>query len=201
MAPRVKSLPLRRQQRSHIIEAILDAAEQVAIETGVDGITIVPIAQRAGVAVGTLYNYFPNGDAILAALFKKRTSELLPLVDAAVTSTEKLPFEQRLRTFVARLLVAYQAHINFLRVAGQVDRRGSKTKNRDNRLADVTAKAFDDILLDAAKRKFVARERALIYSRMLHGALRAMLVWRLGDGTSLEVDADVLVDTFLHGMS
>lgn len=201
MPRRAKPSPLRRAQRSQIVDLILDATEEVAIETGVDGITIVQIATRAGVAVGTLYNYFPKGTGIVAALFKKRTGQLLPLVLAAAEATNKLPFEQRLRAFVSKLLVAYQSHIKFLRVAGQVDRRGMKSKNRDNRLADATAKAFEDILRDGAKRKHVAADRALIYARMIHGALRAMLVWRLGDGSSLDVDADVLVDTFLRGMT
>lgn len=55
----------RGQQR---VEAILDAAEAVFSEVGVEAGTTNAIAERAGSSVGSLYHFFPNKNAIVEAL-------------------------------------------------------------------------------------------------------------------------------------
>jgi AcrR family transcriptional regulator len=58
----------RGQQR---VDAILDAAEAVFGEMGVDAASTNAIAERAGASVGSLYHFFPNKDAILFALAER----------------------------------------------------------------------------------------------------------------------------------
>src|SRR5947208_125730 len=48
-------------------EAIMDAALAVFRERGYEGTTIPAIAERAGIAQGTLYNYFPSKEKLLFA--------------------------------------------------------------------------------------------------------------------------------------
>ncbi|MGI5268347.1 TetR/AcrR family transcriptional regulator [Nonomuraea sp. CA-218870] len=58
-----------RQQRSReTVEAILEAAAQLFQRHGYAATTTNKIADRAGVSVGSLYQYFPNKDALLLAL-------------------------------------------------------------------------------------------------------------------------------------
>lgn len=58
-----------RQQRSReTVEAILEAAAQLFQRHGYAGTTTNKIAERAGVSIGSLYQYFPNKDALLVAL-------------------------------------------------------------------------------------------------------------------------------------
>lgn len=67
----------RGQQR---VEAILDAAELVMSEVGVDAATTNAIAERAGASVGSLYHFFPNKQAILVGLaqrYAQRAAEIL----------------------------------------------------------------------------------------------------------------------------
>ncbi len=60
------------QERSRMtVEAILDAAEQVFAERGFTGGTTNHIADRAGVSIGSLYQYFPNKDAIMMGLMER----------------------------------------------------------------------------------------------------------------------------------
>jgi len=49
-------------------EAILQAAGALAAEAGINAVQITPVAQRAGVATGTVYRYFPSKDDLIAAL-------------------------------------------------------------------------------------------------------------------------------------
>nr|WP_295107260.1 TetR/AcrR family transcriptional regulator [uncultured Caulobacter sp.] len=62
-----------RQSRSEAtVEAILEAAFQLLEAGGVEALTTNHIAERAGVSVGTLYQYFGGKQAILAGLAQKR---------------------------------------------------------------------------------------------------------------------------------
>jgi AcrR family transcriptional regulator len=49
-------------------EAILAAASQAAAENGITAVQIVPIAERAGIAAGTVYRYFPSKTELVEAL-------------------------------------------------------------------------------------------------------------------------------------
>ena len=53
------------------VEEILDAAEAVIAEVGVEGATTNAIAERAGSSVGSLYHFFPSRDAIIQALARR----------------------------------------------------------------------------------------------------------------------------------
>ncbi|MGA8744412.1 MAG: TetR/AcrR family transcriptional regulator [Solirubrobacterales bacterium] len=74
-----------RQARSReTFDAILAAAAQVFERQGYAGATTNRIAERAGVSIGSLYQYFPNKDAILFALAERHLEQgnqlLAPLV-------------------------------------------------------------------------------------------------------------------------
>lgn len=96
----VSSRKQPQQARSNeLVAAILDAAIQVLAKEGAQRFTTARVAERAGVSIGSLYQYFPNKAAILFRLQSdewRRTSELLRdiLADRAT-----LPLV-RLRTLV-----------------------------------------------------------------------------------------------------
>src|SRR5437762_13951005 len=61
-------------------EAILAAAQALASESGMAAVQIAPVAERAGIAAGTVYRYFPAKTALVAALvaaLSERESEAL----------------------------------------------------------------------------------------------------------------------------
>src|SRR5258708_24465090 len=64
------------QSRSRdTVAAILDAAAQVFAESGYAAATTNHIARRAGVSIGSLYEYFANKDALLVALTERHVDE------------------------------------------------------------------------------------------------------------------------------
>ena len=79
--PDVSSRKVPRQARSSgLVAAVLDAAVQVLRREGAASFTTARVAERAGVSVGSVYQYFPNKAAILFRLQAdewRRTSELL----------------------------------------------------------------------------------------------------------------------------
>ena len=65
-----------KQARSRMtVGSILEAAVQLLSQDDVDRLSTNRIAERAGVAVASLYQYFPNKEAILGALFEKELQE------------------------------------------------------------------------------------------------------------------------------
>jgi AcrR family transcriptional regulator len=80
-----------RQRRSReTVGAILEAAARVLAKRGYAAATTNRIAARAGVSIGSLYEYFPNKDSVLAALFERHTerggAEVLAAVEAAIAA-------------------------------------------------------------------------------------------------------------------
>lgn len=69
------------------VEQILDAAELVFAEFGVDGTSMQLIADRAESSVGSLYHFFPNKDAIVDALGARYADAV------RVTNEEAMPLE------------------------------------------------------------------------------------------------------------
>jgi AcrR family transcriptional regulator len=70
--PELKPRKLPIQVRSkHTIDIIFEATIQVLLVLGVSKLTTTKVADRAGVSVGTLYQYFPNKQALLSALLER----------------------------------------------------------------------------------------------------------------------------------
>lgn len=87
-ARRRRSLPLdaRKQptqrRSAATVEAILEAAARILETSGLPGYTTNAVAERAGVSVGSLYQYFPNRDALTAALIERESAVLMAEIDA-----------------------------------------------------------------------------------------------------------------------
>lgn len=98
--PQISSRKQPRQARStELVAAVLEAAAQVLAEQGAQRFTTARVAERAGVSVGSLYQYFPNKAAILFRLQHDEwrcTSELL----SRILENAGTPPLERLRAMV-----------------------------------------------------------------------------------------------------
>src|SRR5689334_20918678 len=66
-----------RQERSRLmVTRILDAGRRVLIKHGYDGTTTNRIASEADISPGSLYQYFPNKDVIIAAIVDDYTDQI-----------------------------------------------------------------------------------------------------------------------------
>ena len=70
------------------VDAILDATTQVLLSAGKERLTTTRVALRAGVSIGTLYQYFPNKSALLQAALKRHLDEVTQAI-------ERVTHEQR----------------------------------------------------------------------------------------------------------
>ena len=101
----------RQRRAKETVEAILTAAAQVFEARGYARGTTDRIATRAGVSVGSLYQYFPNKDAILVALAERHVDRGTALVRAMLASTpaSAAALEPWLRCLLTALLAQHRA--------------------------------------------------------------------------------------------
>jgi AcrR family transcriptional regulator len=99
-SPRISSRKQPKQARSSdLVGAILDAAVQVLAKEGARRFTTARVAEKAGVSVGSLYQYFPNKAAILFRLQSDEWRQTSRLLRGILEDAQRPPLE-RVRTLV-----------------------------------------------------------------------------------------------------
>jgi AcrR family transcriptional regulator len=97
---RISSRKQPQQARSsELVAAILDAAVQVLAKEGAQRFTTARVAEKAGVSVGSLYQYFPNKAAILFRLQSDEWRQTTDLLRGILQDGRRPPLE-RLRAVV-----------------------------------------------------------------------------------------------------
>ncbi len=186
--------------RTEARAAILAAAEEVFAADGIGRAKMESIASQAGVAVGTLYNYFEDREALLASLVGERRAELLRKLDAAIAAGRREPFEEALLAFLRTLFSHWTDHRELLRVILQADGAGL-VAGRGHLLDEVTRRA--DTLLRRGRSAGVLRAdatglQAVLLVGMVRNVLRRDASGRPGRAPP-ERAAQVL-EVFLHGV-
>jgi AcrR family transcriptional regulator len=89
------------QARSTVtVEAIFEATIQVLLSHGVERLTTTRVAQRAGVSVGTLYQYYPNKQSLLFAVLENHLNSVVARVEAVCERACHKPLAQMIREMV-----------------------------------------------------------------------------------------------------
>ena len=102
--PQISSRKSPQQARSNaLIAAVLEAAVQVLRAEGARRFTVARVAERAGVSVGSVYQYFPNKAAILFRLQSDEWRDTSAML-RTILENETMPARQRLRVLVHAFL-------------------------------------------------------------------------------------------------
>ena len=89
------------QARSTVtVEAICEAAIQVLLSHGADKLTTTRVAERAGVSVGTLYQYYPNKVSLLAAVFEEHLNNVTVAMETACKEAHGKPLAEMIHDIV-----------------------------------------------------------------------------------------------------
>jgi len=98
-----------RQGRSkQLVEAILEAAVRVLSREGAGRFTTARVAETAGVSVGSLYQYFPNKEAILFRLQTDEWQRTGDLLHSILADTSRPPLERLRATVLAFFLSEWE---------------------------------------------------------------------------------------------
>ncbi len=100
-----RKLPVQARSAASV-DAILKATIQVLLRVGKDRLTTTRVALRAGVSVGTLYQYFPNKSALLQAALKRHLAEVTNAVERACEEQRGRTLRQMVTALMATFLEA-----------------------------------------------------------------------------------------------
>jgi AcrR family transcriptional regulator len=106
------AVPRRRPatpQAALTVDAILIAAERILERSGPSGLTTNHVAELAGVSIGSLYQYFPNKEALVGALQDRYAEDTLGRVRAAIDDAGALPIATVIARIASAVLAAKQA--------------------------------------------------------------------------------------------
>jgi AcrR family transcriptional regulator len=88
------------------VEAILKATIQVLVRVGKENLTTTRVAIRAGVSVGTLYQYFPNKSALLRAALQRHMNEVGAVIEEVCREQSGASLEKMATALVTSFLAA-----------------------------------------------------------------------------------------------
>jgi AcrR family transcriptional regulator len=128
MPPRTRTVPRKmpKQQRSkETVDVILAATARVLVKEGFDRASTNRIADAAGVSIGSLYQYFPSKEALVAALVERHIESMSEALEAEMAALTNAPVAVVVRRMVVLMLEAHAVEPELHRVLNeQVPRVG-----------------------------------------------------------------------------
>jgi AcrR family transcriptional regulator len=103
MAQRPLTLPRKRASQARAratVDALVEANARILVRVGFDKASTNRIAAEAGVSVGSLYQYFPSKEALVAAVIDRHNRDLMRVVRGALPEAEAAPLEAGVRRLV-----------------------------------------------------------------------------------------------------
>jgi AcrR family transcriptional regulator len=136
--PLAKPRKVASQKRSRaMVDALVEATARILVKEGFDKASTNRVAEVAGVSVGSLYQYFPSKEALVAAVIERHQQEILQTVRGELAEVLSQPVERAVRKLVAVAIKAHRVDPKLHRVlAEQIPRVGAfeklETFNREN---------------------------------------------------------------------
>jgi AcrR family transcriptional regulator len=165
-----------RQERSRrTVERILDAAAHIFHEQGYTAATTNDIADEAEVSIGSLYQYFPNKDALLVALTRRHIeSATAGLTDLLGQLRTDDGFEPVLRAVVDFLVEQHHLddlHVLVMHTAPRTHEIGLELDRAKNLLVDLTSELLSTAVEDRRHRALAARMVVATLDAAVHDVL------------------------------
>jgi AcrR family transcriptional regulator len=98
-----------RQPRAKLtVESIKIAAVEIARDKGFAALNTIDIAARAGISVGSLYEYFRNRESILLSIYEDTTEQFVSSIKARLPQILEAPLQKAVRRTAAELFNSYR---------------------------------------------------------------------------------------------
>lgn len=186
-----------RQERSRrTVERILDAAARIFHEQGYAGATTNDIADEAEVSVGSLYQYFPNKDALLVALTKRHIeSATTGLADLLSGLSSEADVDIILRSVVDFLVEQHELdelHLLVMHRAPRTHEINLELERTRSQLVDLTSQLLMPRIDDPQRRSLIARMVVATIDASVHD-----VILRQPKGTERRSAIDLTITTAL----
>jgi AcrR family transcriptional regulator len=111
------------------VDALVKATAHILVKSGYERATTNKIAQAAGVSIGSLYQYFPSKEALVAAVIDRHQHEMMQLVRGALTRVGSRPVRTAVREIVKVMIDAHRLDPKLHRVLVEQTPRVGRLEN------------------------------------------------------------------------
>jgi AcrR family transcriptional regulator len=186
----VDTRPRKRAQQARSIatvDGIVDAAARVLVSVGYDHASTKRIARAARISVGSLYQYFPTKEAVVARLLDRHIAQIFALLERELVTIRDADLPTAVRSGVRAFFMAQGADLALRRVfieqvprTGQLDRSSEIERRAVSLLRGYLTAHRDEIGrpdLDLAATLVVRTIAHLTYDALVDGAGVKQEVW------------------------
>ncbi|WP_245328421.1 TetR family transcriptional regulator [Bradyrhizobium sp.] len=148
------------------VDALVEATARILVREGFEKASTNRIAEIAGVSVGSLYQYFPSKEALVAAVIDRHNEEIMGIVRAALTEVADLPIDKAVRRLVT---VAIEAHrIDFNREVHTLVRAYLESRRNEMRKIDPGLATFICVsAIEAVAHNTVLNQAEMLSEKMV----------------------------------
>ncbi|HEX3769899.1 MAG TPA: TetR/AcrR family transcriptional regulator [Polyangiaceae bacterium] len=105
-AKKVRRRP-RQERAQQTVDAVLDSVTRLLKRRGLRAVTTNRIAEVAGVSIGSVYQYFPDKQAIFSALLDRHLAEIGAVVEAKLAAHDEAPLDGVVRALVEGMIASH----------------------------------------------------------------------------------------------
>src|SRR5689334_14652682 len=99
--PVTKPRKIAVQERSRAtVGSLVEATARILVKEGFDKASTNRVAEVAGVSIGSLYQYFPSKEALVAAVIERHQQQIMQMVRSELAQVRPQPLDQAIRRFV-----------------------------------------------------------------------------------------------------
>lgn len=175
---------------------ILNAARELVLDGGFAKAQMAPVAERAGLATGTLYRYFSSKDELCLQVFREVSAREMSILNAIASkeAPASTRLEQVVRTFATRAIRGRR--LAYALLAEPVDSSISQERWRFRRThADIFTRIIQDGLEEGCFSAYDAR----LAATCIAGAVPSALIGPLApESHELDENADHVIDSIVH---
>ena len=143
------------QHRSRAtVDALIEATARILVKEGFESASTNRIAEVAGVSIGSLYQYYPSKEALVAAVIDRHNEELMQVVRSALAEVASQPIKKAVRRLVAVAIEAHRIDPRLHRVLAEQIPRTGRLENVEafNREAHALFRAYLEAHRDELRR-------------------------------------------------
>lgn len=185
-------------------KAILDTAARLFSEKDFHTVTVDDIAERVGLAKGTLYLYFKNKDDLFYSIVQDKTTELFKRLRDAVQ--EDHPYIERFENLIRSYLHFFEEHEPFFKI---IHSEKSRVEfDNQTRIKKHVFQSFNEVIQllknfisEGQEQKVIKSGSPLAYAMALRGIMNSFIFhWVFSKNQHrLIEEIPVIMDIFLYG--
>jgi AcrR family transcriptional regulator len=108
-SPGTRREPVQRRSKERV-ETLVNAAQELLAEGGVEALTTRSLAEYTGIPVATIYRYFNNRDAIIAAYLDRDLEQIERAIEEGVQALERVALRSMMEAIALAHLHHHQRH-------------------------------------------------------------------------------------------